>query len=215
MCNLVKKLVQNGRLSAQEYGELLANNSEELRREMAQAARAVAEEHFGNKIYTRGLIEVTNVCRNNCYYCGIRAGNSKVERFRLTKDQILACCRRGYDLEFRTFVLQGGEDPSYSADFIVDVVQDIRREFPDCAITLSMGEWGREDYERFYNAGANRYLLRHETHNAAHYGVLHPKKMTIENRLRCLNDLKEIGFQTGTGFTVGSPGQTIDRRAGV
>ena len=153
---------------------------------------------------------MTNVCRNNCYYCGIRAGNSKVERFRLSKAQILDCCATGYDLDFRTFVLQGGEDPHYTADFIVDVVQSIREAYSDCAITLSMGEWDKESYERFYAAGANRYLLRHETYNADHYGLLHPKSMTIQNRLRCLSDLKEIGFQTGTGIMVGSPGQTID-----
>ena len=189
---------------------LLSNNSEELRFKLGKIAREIAQSQFGNEIYTRGLIEVTNVCRNNCYYCGIRAGNSQVERFRLSKEQILDCCATGYDLDFRTFVLQGGEDPHYTADFIVDVVQSIREAYPDCAITLSMGEWDKESYERFYAAGANRYLLRHETHNADHYGLLHPKNMTIQNRLRCLSDLKEIGFQTGTGIMVGSPGQTID-----
>lgn len=175
-----------------------------------EKAREVARIHFGNKIYIRGLIEVGNCCRNDCYYCGIRKSNRHIERYRLDKETILACCEEGYRLGFRTFVLQGGEEGSRSDNFIIDTVSSIRKAFPEVAITLSLGEKPTSTYEAFFQAGANRYLLRHETHNEAHYRRLHPQEMSLANRLRCLNDLKRIGFQTGTGIMVGSPGQTLD-----
>ncbi|WP_330548603.1 [FeFe] hydrogenase H-cluster radical SAM maturase HydE [Bacilliculturomica massiliensis] len=164
---------------------------------------------YGNKVYIRGLIEFTNYCRNNCYYCGIRRGNGRASRYRLTEEEILACCRSGYELGFRTFVLQGGEDPYHTDDRVVKLVAAIRAEFPDCAITLSIGEKSRESYQRFYDAGADRYLLRHETADDAHYRRLHPPELSLENRRRCLWDLKEIGYQVGCGFMVGSPWQTV------
>lgn len=175
-----------------------------------QKARAVAQSHFGNRIYIRGLIEIGNCCHNDCFYCGIRKSNRHLKRYRLDAETILACCRHGYELGFRTFVLQGGEDNYMNDDRVTEVVAAIRTEFPDVAITLSFGERPTLSYERFFQAGANRYLLRHETHNEAHYRRLHPEDMSLSNRLRCLNDLKRIGFQTGTGIMVGSPGQTVD-----
>lgn len=177
---------------------------------LTERARQVAQSHFGTSVYVRGLIEVSNHCRNNCYYCGIRKGNREVSRYRLGKDDILECCRHGYSLGFRTFVLQGGEDPLQTDDFVEEVVSAIRSLYPDCAITLSLGEKSRQAYERFFRAGANRYLLRHETYHEAHYRQLHPDEMSRDNRLRCLRDLKSIGYQTGTGIMVGSPGQTPD-----
>ena len=177
---------------------------------MVEQAQEVALLHFGNKIYIRGLIEISNCCRNNCYYCGIRKGNPNIERYRLSRESILNCCKQGYELGFRTFVLQGGEDPALTNDQIEMTVARIRQEYPDCAITLSLGEKSREAYERFFRAGANRYLLRHETYNELHYRQLHPAEMSGKRRLQCLADLKEIGYQTGTGIMVGSPGQTVE-----
>ena len=174
------------------------------------AARRVREQYYGKDVYLRGLIEFTNYCRNDCRYCGIRRSNKKAERYRLTKDQILDCCRQGYNLGFRTFVLQGGEDLSYTDAAICDIVSSIRALYPDCAITLSIGEKSRESYKAYKDAGADRYLLRQETSSPAHYRYLHPEELTIENRKRCLSDLKELGYQVGCGIMVGSPGQTRD-----
>lgn len=173
-------------------------------------AREVAQEHFGNGVYIRGLIELTNYCRNDCYYCGIRRSNRQAERYRLTPATVLDCCQEGYRLGFRTFVLQGGEDPALTDDSITQIVASIRERYPDCAITLSLGEKKRQAYERFFQAGANRYLLRHETGNNAHYRQLHPPGMSLTHRLECLHALREIGYQTGTGIMVGTPGQTVD-----
>lgn len=174
------------------------------------AADSVRRERYGDEVYIRGLIEFTNYCKNNCYYCGIRRDNREAVRYRLDKEEILACCREGYTLGFRTFVLQGGEDPFYSDAILCGIVSAIREEFPDCAITLSVGEKPRESYLAYYNAGANRYLLRHETACEAHYQRLHPDSMSLANRKRCLFDLKEIGYQVGSGFMVGSPFQTTE-----
>ena len=156
-------------------------------------------------MYIRGLIEFTNYCRNNCYYCGIRRDNQNTVRYRLSKEEILACCEEGYRLGFRTYVLQGGEDPYYTDERICGIVSEIRRRFPDCAITLSIGEKPRESYQAFFDAGANRYLLRHETASEQHYQKLHPGSMRLSNRKRCLYDLKDIGYQVGSGFMVGAP----------
>ncbi len=165
---------------------------------------------YGTDVYIRGLIEFTNYCKNNCYYCGIRRDNKKAERYRLTKEEILECCREGYSLGFRTFVLQGGEDLYYTDEKICDIVSDIRAEFEDCAITLSIGEKNKESYQAYFKVGANRYLLRHETADDLHYSKLHPKELSLANRKRCLFDLKEIGYQVGSGFMVGSPFQTSE-----
>ena len=174
------------------------------------AARRVRERHYGKDVYLRGLIEFTNYCRNDCKYCGIRRSNTKVERYRLSKEQILQCCEQGYALGFRTFVLQGGEDMRFSDDMLCEIVSGIREKFPDCAITLSIGEKSRESYLAYKRAGADRYLLRQETSDPDHYRYLHPEELTIQNRKRCLDDLKQIGYQVGCGIMVGSPGQTRD-----
>ena len=206
----IDKLRQERTLTPEEFRQLLTGCDAEILRYINKQAQEVALLHFGNKIYIRGLIEVSNCCRNNCYYCGIRKGNPNIERYRLNLESILDCCRQGYKLGFRTFVLQGGEDPALTDDRIEMTVARIRQNYPDCAITLSLGEKSRDAYERFFRAGANRYLLRHETYNESHYRQLHPAEMSGKQRLQCLADLKDIGYQTGTGIMVGSPGQTVE-----
>ena len=190
--------------------ELLLTSDQNLREALLAAARATALKQFGNKIFIRGLIEFTNYCKNDCYYCGIRCSNVSAERYRLTKEQILSCCRTGYQLGFRTFVLQGGEDPFFTDSVMVDIISAIKAGYPDCAITLSIGEKSYESYKAMFDAGADRYLLRHETANPEHYARLHPAKLSLANRLECLQMLQKIGYQVGTGFMVGSPFQTID-----
>lgn len=175
-----------------------------------QQAREVADMVYGKRVFKRGLIEFTNYCKNDCYYCGIRRSNANAVRYRLEKDVILACCQRGYELGFRTFVLQGGEDGYFTDERVCEIVSAIRAQHEDCAITLSIGEKSKESYQKYFDAGANRYLLRHETANDAHYSKLHPMELTLANRKQCLYDLKEIGYQVGCGFMVGSPGQTME-----
>ncbi len=184
-------------------------STDELDLSLFQAADQVRQQHYGKKVYLRGLIEFSNFCRNNCFYCGIRKDNPKIKRYRLTKEQILACCEEGYSLGYRTFVLQSGEDPENTDAFLCDVVSQIRQQYPDCAITLSLGERTRESYQNLLQAGANRYLLRHETANPAHYRKLHPASMSLAHRKDCLFTLKELGYQVGAGFMVGSPYQTL------
>ena len=208
MNNLVDKLFETGDLSDDELKILI--ESDEFNEPLAEAADIRRRENYGDKVYIRGLIEFTNYCRNNCYYCGIRRDNKKAERYRLTKDEILLCCDEGYKLGFRTFVMQGGEDPYYTDEMICDIVSKIKSRYPDCAVTLSIGEKPRESYQAFFDAGADRYLLRHETADPEHYGKLHPEAMSLENRKECLFDLKEIGYQVGSGFMVGSPYQTTE-----
>lgn len=208
MNNLVDKLFETGDLSDNELKILI--ESDEFNEPLAEAADIRRRENYGDKVYIRGLIEFTNYCRNNCYYCGIRRDNKKAERYRLTKDEILLCCDEGYKLGFRTFVMQGGEDPYYTDEMICDIVSKIKSRYPDCAVTLSIGEKPRESYQAFFDAGADRYLLRHETADPEHYGKLHPEAMSLENRKECLFDLKEIGYQVGSGFMVGSPYQTTE-----
>ena len=208
MNNLVDKLFETGDLSDNELKILI--ESDEFNEPLAEAADIRRRENYGDKVYIRGLIEFTNYCRNNCYYCGIRRDNKKAERYRLTKDEILLCCDEGYRLGFRTFVMQGGEDPYYTDEMICDIVSKIKSRYPDCAVTLSIGEKPRESYQAFFDAGADRYLLRHETADPEHYGKLHPEAMSLENRKECLFDLKEIGDQVGSGFMVGSPYQTTE-----
>lgn len=177
---------------------------------LTSKAAAVRQSIYGNKVFIRGLIEFTNYCKNDCYYCGIRAGQRNVSRYRLTSEQILDCCKQGYSLGFRTFVLQGGEDLWWNDDKLCALVASIKENHPDCAVTLSLGERNRESYQRLFDAGADRYLLRHETADACHYASLHPEHLTLENRIKCLYDLKDIGYQVGCGFMVGSPGQTVE-----
>lgn len=206
----IKKLRETHRLTAQEYKSLLINDNSDFFTVLGAQAREVSVSVFGNGVFIRGLIEVSNFCRNNCLYCGIRAANGEIERYRLGKSDILECCRRGHELGFRTFVLQGGEDPVLTDDWVEDVIRAIHSEFPDCAITLSLGEKSAESYRRFKAAGADRYLLRHETFNSDHYAKLHPAGMSRDRRLGCLSDLKDAGYQTGSGIMVGSPYQTVD-----
>ena len=206
MSELIEKLKTTHQLTDAELLRFLAEPQPEEK--LFAAADAVRRAYYGDQVYLRGLIEFTNYCKNNCYYCGIRAGNPHAERYRLTDEQILACCREGYALGYRTFVLQGGEDPYYTDEKICGLVSAIAGAFPDCRITLSIGEKSRDSYQKYYDAGARRYLLRHETADAAHYRKLHPESMSLENRKRCLYDLKEIGYQVGSGFMIGSPYQT-------
>lgn len=208
MRELIDKLREEHILDESSLLRLLKELEGEEREYLRKSADQVRRQHYKNHIYIRGLIEFTNYCKNDCYYCGLRRSNRKVHRYRLSHSQILDCCREGYDLGFRTFVLQGGEDGHYTDDMLVDIIRDIREHYRDCAITLSMGERSTESYRRLYHAGADRYLLRHETGDADHYQHLHPPELSLENRLRCLWDLKKIGYQVGTGFMVGSPGQT-------
>lgn len=196
------------KFSKQDIVDIIRENSGGLSDSLRRSALEQREKYYGKSVYVRGLIEFTNICKNNCRYCGIRYGNKNVHRYRLTEAQILDCCRTGYESGFRTFVLQGGDDPGFTDDAVCDVVYKIKSEFADCAVTLSIGERRREVYKSFYDAGADRYLLRHETADSVHYGMLHPSDMSLKNRMKCLYDLKEIGFQVGAGFMVGSPYQT-------
>lgn len=205
---LIDKLAVEKNLSNEEFRILLETKEEDSY--LFEIANKVRIENYGTDVYIRGLIEFTNYCRNNCYYCGLRRDNKKAVRYRLSKEEILNCCDEGHKLGFRTFVLQGGEDLYFSDDKICDIVSEIRTRYKDCAITLSIGEKSKDSYQAFYNAGANRYLLRHETALAEHYSKLHPESMSLENRKKCLFNLKEIGFQVGSGFMVGSPFQTTE-----
>lgn len=205
---LAAKLEAEHDLSDAELKVLLETDAGDAA--LYEAADRVRRAHYGTDVYIRGLIEFTNYCKNNCYYCGIRRDNRCTERYRLTKEQILVCCAEGYELGFRTFVLQGGEDPYFADARVCEIVSAIRKAYPDCAITLSIGEKPRESYQAFFDAGADRYLLRHETANEAHYGKLHPAELSAKQRQQCLFDLKEIGYQVGSGFMVGSPYQTSE-----
>ena len=212
MRKLVDKLIAERTLSHAEFAALVAGREQAHDYAVEQAGKT-ARAVFGNRIYIRGLIELTNYCKNDCYYCGIRRSNTNCSRYRLTKETVLACCETGYPLGFRTFVLQGGEDGTYTDDSLCEIVSSIKEKYPDCAVTLSLGERSRESYQRLFDAGANRYLLRHETADPTHYARLHPASLTLENRKRCLYNLKEIGYQVGTGFMVGSPFQTNETLA--
>ncbi len=206
-----EKLAEDNSLSRAEFLSMIAMRGE-LRKEdreyLYSLAREKADRIYGKSIFLRGLIEFTNICRNNCIYCGLRRDNRNVNRYRLSKEQILECADRGYALNFRTIVLQGGEDLHYSDDDICGIVYGIKELHPDCAVTLSIGEKSRASYEKYFRAGADRYLLRHETANEDHYRRLHPSDLSMKRRMECLYDLKDIGYQVGAGFMVGSPYQT-------
>ena len=197
-------------ISYDQFAEIMRLENKEDLEYLRQTAREVADNVYGKKVYVRGLIEFTNYCKNDCYYCGIRHSNKEADRYRLTDEQIMECCHAGYELGFRTFVLQGGEDPYYTDDRICSIVGQIKNTYPDCAVTLSIGEKAKESYRKYFEAGADRYLLRHETANDCHYRKLHPSELTLEHRKNCLWELKEIGYQVGAGFMVGSPGQTLE-----
>ena len=206
--DLISTLQTNRDLSDGELLSLLATDAHD--EALFNAADEVRRKVYGDAVFVRGLIEFSNYCKNNCYYCGIRCGNTNVERYRLSKEEILECCDTGYTLGFRTFVLQSGEDPVFTDEVICEIVKEIKEKFPECAVTLSIGEKDKETYRKFKEAGADRYLLRHETATDEHYRILHPAELSLEHRKQCLYDLKELGFQVGAGFMVGSPGQTLE-----
>ena len=210
---LIDRLYDNQILEKQELIELIDEISDEEMEYLFELARKRREEYYAKDVYIRGLIEFTNYCKNDCLYCGIRRSNRNAERYRLDEEQILQCADEGYRLGFRTFVLQGGEDPYYTDERICRIVSTLKERYPECAVTLSIGEKSYESYRKYFDAGADRYLLRHETANEEHYASLHPSELSAKNRKRCLYDLKDIGYQVGTGFMVGSPFQTTENLA--
>ncbi|MCR5221016.1 MAG: [FeFe] hydrogenase H-cluster radical SAM maturase HydE [bacterium] len=207
---LADKLERTRDLADSEFEAVLLCKESGFDEYLARKARNAREKYYGKDVYLRGLIEFTNYCKNNCFYCGIRRENRNVERYRLSEQQILSCADRGYELGFRTFVLQGGEDPYFTDDIMVPLVRTIKERHPDCALTLSIGEREKDSYRKLFDAGADRYLLRHETANKTHYEMLHPQEMSYEHRMQCLRDLREIGYQVGCGMMIGSPGQTLE-----
>lgn len=208
LLTLVEKLEQEHTLTREEWITLITGRDEKLAMEVFQRAVKIRKNIYGDEVFVRGLIEFTNYCKNDCYYCGIRRSNQEARRYRLSMDEIMECCNQGYHLGFRTFVLQGGEDAYYTDERLVNIIEKIKGCYPDCALTLSIGEKARESYQVYFDAGADRYLLRHETASEAHYGKLHPRELSLEKRKRCLYDLKEIGYEVGCGFMVGAPYQT-------
>ena len=209
----IDRLNAEKRLPHEDWTSLLATWTDSDRDYAAGIARELAVARFGKQVFVRGIVEFSNVCRNDCLYCGIRKSNLNVERYRLTEAEILECCEAGYAYGFRTFVLQSGEDATYSPERLAVLVRQLKSKYPDCAVTLSVGELERDEYQMLFDAGADRYLLRHETADPEHYRMLHPQNLSWEHRMKCLRDLKEIGFQTGCGFMVGSPGQTPETLA--
>ena len=211
--NIIEKLKKEQTATKEELVFLLENITDEELKVLRRKAQVTAIMNFRKDIYIRGLIEISNYCKNDCLYCGIRRSNKNAVRYRLTKEQILSCCDIGYELGFRTFVMQGGEDPYFTDEVMCDIIRAVKSKYPDCAITLSLGERGKESFKMLYDAGADRYLLRHETADPGHYKKLHPPELNYENRIKSLYELKEIGFQTGAGFMVGSPFQTTENLA--
>ena len=205
---LIETLEKQHSLSLEDYEYIIENYSADAAQILSEKAVGIRKEIYGNKIFVRGLIEISNICKNDCFYCGIRKSNENCIRYRLSPKQILECADEGYSLGFRTFVMQGGEDGYFTDEILCDIIRAIKEKYPDCAVTLSMGERSRESCRRLYDAGADRYLLRHETAMKEHYEKLHPKEMSFQNRIDCLHDLREIGYQVGCGFMVGSPFQT-------
>lgn len=210
---LVERLGAEHTLDTSEYRLLIEHRTPEVAEYAAKLAVEARTAVYQNKVFIRGLIEISNICKNDCLYCGIRRSNEACQRYRLSVEDILSCCREGYELGFRTFVLQGGEDGYFSDAVLCELLRAIKRAYPDCAVTLSLGERSRESYEKLRHAGADRYLLRHETADKAHYGKLHPAAMSFDRRMGCLKELKELGYQVGCGFMVGSPCQTADELA--
>lgn len=210
---LTDRLCLTRKLRRDEWITIIRDRTPAAAEHLFGLARNIRHLHYGHDVYIRGLIEFTSYCKNDCLYCGIRKSNTNAQRYRLTEKDILACCASGYELGFRTFVLQGGEDGYFTDERLCSIVSEIRRQFPDCAITLSVGERSAASYRRLYEAGADRYLLRHETFDADHYARLHPPELSAARRKQCLWDLKKTGYQVGTGFMVGSPWQTPENLA--
>ncbi|WP_295152759.1 [FeFe] hydrogenase H-cluster radical SAM maturase HydE [uncultured Ruminococcus sp.] len=207
---LIDKLNREKHLDREEWVSVITDYTDDDMAYAADIARRISLEHYGNVIYIRGIVEFSNICRNDCYYCGIRRSNTNAQRYRLTADEILECCDEGYGLRFRTFVLQSGEDKGYTNDELCGIVRRIKAAYPDCAVTLSLGELEHDEYKALREAGADRYLLRHETADCQHYEKLHPAEMSWQHRMDCLADLKSLGYQTGAGIMVGSPYQTAE-----
>ena len=207
---LIDRLHKDHTLTKEEFITLIKERNEESASYLASLAREEAVNIYGNGVFPRGLVEFTNYCKNNCYYYGIQGSNPNANRYRLSKEEILSACENGYQLGYRSFVLQGGEDPHYTDEVMVPIVAEIRKRYPDCAITLSLGERSKESYQKLYDAGADRYLLRHEAADPELYQKLHPESLSLENRIQCLWNLKEIGYAVGTGFMVGAPYQTVE-----
>lgn len=210
---LIEKLKTTHSLSKEEYLALIRGRNQDMAELLMKYSNVERERYYGKEVFLRGLIEVSNICKNDCYYCGIRKSNPNCQRYRLTPEDILLCCKEGYELGFRTFVLQGGEDGFFTDDILTKLIKDIKKDYPECAVTLSLGERTRESYMKLKDAGADRYLLRHETADKNHYEILHPPSLSFEERMRCLKNLRELGFQVGCGFMVGSPGQTDEHIA--
>ncbi|MDE7137763.1 MAG: [FeFe] hydrogenase H-cluster radical SAM maturase HydE [Ruminococcus sp.] len=210
MTEIVEKLYRTGDITDSELKSLIETDDECVSNLIVKCADETRQKYYGKKVFLRGLIEISSYCRNDCFYCGIRRSNKNAERYRLNREEILSCCENGYELGFRTFVMQGGEDSYFTDDFMCSLIYEIKRKYPDCAITLSLGERSYESYGRMKEAGADRYLLRHETASAELYTKLHPKEMSLENRLKCLFNLRELGYQVGSGFMVGVPFQTTE-----
>ena len=209
MKDIIDRLVKERDLTDEEFEKLILCEDKETTEYLASKAREVREAVYGKEVYLRGLIEFTNYCKNDCLYCGIRRSNKNADRYRLTEEEILSCCEVGYKLGFRTFVLQGGEDAYFNDDVLVPLIKEIKEKYPDCALTLSVGEREKDSYQKLFDAGADRYLLRHETADKEHYESLHPAELSFEHRMQCLWDLKEIGYQVGCGMMIGSPNQTV------
>ena len=206
--SIIDSLSAGARLTEEQFEYLVSHRSDEGARLLQERAAAVRDDIYGRAIFIRGLVELSNVCKNDCYYCGIRKSNPDLPRYRLSETQIMHCVRSGYDLGFRTFVLQGGEDGHFTDDVLCDIIRHIKTEYPDCAVTLSLGERSYESYAALKDAGADRYLLRHETATKEHYEKLHPADMSFEHRMQCLRDLRSLGYAVGAGFMVGAPYQT-------
>ncbi len=211
--NIISKLKFREAVTEDEIKRLLECNETE-REVLMNAALEVKKQVFGDKVYVRGLIEISNYCKNDCLYCGIRRSNKNAHRYRLTPSEIVECAAHGYSLGFRTFVLQGGEDAFFTDEVLCEIIKEIKAKCDGSAVTLSLGERGYESFRKLREVGADRYLLRHESADPDHYARLHPKNMTLDKRLKCLEDLKKLGYQTGCGFMVGSPYQTLDHVAG-
>lgn len=210
MLELVGKLYETHDLTDEELISLINSNDSEVSELLRQRADETRQEYYGKKVFLRGLIEISSFCKNNCLYCGIRRDNKNAQRYRLSREEILSCCENGYELGFRTFVMQGGEDAFYDDRFMCDIISEIKNRHPDCAVTLSLGERSAQSYKRMKEAGADRYLLRHETADVELYKKLHPNNMSLENRKKCLFKLKKLGYQVGAGFMVGAPFQTVE-----
>ena len=209
MKDIIDKLVKFRDLTDEEFEQLILCEDKETIEYLAEKAREVRESIYGKEVYLRGLIEFTNYCKNDCLYCGIRRSNKNADRYRLTDEQILSCCDIGYKLGFRTFVLQGGEDAYFSDEVLIPLIKEIKSKYPDCALTLSIGEREKDSFQRLFDAGADRYLLRHETADKEHYESLHPAELSFDHRMQCLWNLKDIGYQVGCGMMIGSPNQTV------